>query len=98
MPPPSASTLPFALLVLIVHLVRVNVLSSQSIPPPWAGPDELTLLLLMTESMIVTPPPVVLMPPPWDAAWLFLMVLEATLSVPSLEMPPPLLAAALSLT
>ena len=37
----------------------------------------------------MAPPPVVLMPPPADVAWLLLILLEATLSVPWLPMPPP---------
>ena len=80
---------PLAWLALTVQLVSDRVLFSQSIPPPRAVPVELTWLLLMTESVIVTLPPVVLMPPPSDVAWLLMMLLEATFSVPWLEMPPP---------
>ena len=71
-----------AWLALTVQLVSDRVLFSQSIPPPRAVPEELTWLLLMTESVIVALPPVVLMPPPADVAWLLLMLLEATFSVP----------------
>src|SRR5262249_9650543 len=55
---------------------------------------ERTWLLLITESVIVAllPVPVVLMPPPADVAWLWMMVLAATFSVPWLAMPPPALA------
>ena len=78
-----------AWLALTVQLVSDRVLFSQSIPPPRAVPEELTWLLLMTELVIVALPPVVLMPPPADVAWLLMMLLEATFSVPWLEMPPP---------
>jgi len=54
-----------------------------------AKPDELTRLALITESVIVTRPPVVLMPPPLDVAWFLMILLDATFSVPWLEMPPP---------
>src|SRR5260370_2221919 len=87
MPPPKA-VVPLARLALTVQLVSDRTLFSQSIPPPRAVPKEMTKLLLMTESVIVVLPPVVLMPPPADVAWLLLMVLEATFSVPWLEMPP----------
>ena len=43
----------------------------------------------MTESVIVALPAVVLMPPPLDVAWFLMILLEATFSVPWLEMPPP---------
>src|SRR5260370_25793910 len=46
----------------------------------------------MKELVIVAVRPVVLMPPPEDVAWLLLMVLEATFSVPWLKRPPPTLA------
>src|SRR5262249_40634725 len=58
-------------------------------PPPRAVPEELTWLALMKEPVIVALPPVVLRPPPLDVAVLLMMLLEATVSVPWLAMPPP---------
>jgi hypothetical protein len=52
----------------------------------------------MTESVMVALPPVVLTPPPADAALFLIIVLEATFSVPWLEMPPPLPLVELPLT
>src|SRR5262245_21481179 len=91
MPPPCAVA-PFAWLSLTVQPVSDSTLFSQLIPPPRAANRESTRLLLITESVSVALPPVVLMPPPLDVAWLSLMVLLATFSVPWLAMPPPTLA------
>ena len=79
-----------AWLALTVQLVSDRVLFSQSIPPPRAVPDGVDLVAV--DDGIgdrARCRPVVLMPPPADVAWLLMIVLEATFSVPWLAMPPP---------
>src|SRR5215831_18103306 len=88
MPPPWAVA-PLAWLAFTVQPVSDRALFSQLMPPPRAANRASTRLPVISEPVSVALPPVVLMPPPWDVAWLLLMVLPATLSVPWLAMPPP---------
>ena len=81
-----------AWLALTVQLVSVRTQSSLAIPPPRAEPAESTRLALMDEFVSVALPPERLRPPPLEVARLLTTALEATFSVPLLEMPPPVTA------